>query len=35
LKQARELLVEGRRTLRTARRAVELATKPARRPFGM
>ncbi len=34
VKQARQLLIEGRQVLRTARRAVVLATKPARRPSG-
>ncbi len=34
IKQARQLLIEGRDVLRTARRAVVLATKPARRPSG-
>lgn len=33
--QARQLLTEGRQALRKARRAVELATKPARRASGM
>jgi hypothetical protein len=35
VKQARQSLIEGRQALRKARRAVELATKPARRPSGM
>lgn len=34
IKQARQLLIEGRQAVRTARRAVVLATKPARRPSG-
>jgi len=34
IKQARQLLIEGRQVLRTARRAVVLATRPARRPSG-
>lgn len=34
VKQARQLLIEGREVLRTARRAVVVATKPARRPSG-
>ena len=35
VKQARQLLIEGRQALRKARRAVTLATKPARRPSGL
>ena len=35
LKQAEQLLVDGRQTLRRARRAVELATKSVARPRGM
>jgi len=35
LKQAEPLLVEGRKMLRRARRAVELATRTASRPPGM
>lgn len=35
LKQATQFLMDGRLALRRARRAVELATKPASRPPGM
>jgi len=34
-KETRQLLIDGRETLRKARRAVELATKPSSRPPGM